>query len=106
MSNKVQDFGEPWTIRESEGRAFVCNNDGDAIWFTDEVGWDESVLIVARVNALAGRNPEKLDALVDAIKHFCAASESTDIPHTLPDYELLAEILGQALATFQPEGER
>jgi hypothetical protein len=71
--SEVKDYGEPWEHDNGD----VFNEDGKFVYskVTGFVTQDAVSRTVACVNALAGLNPEKLAALIEAVEKYVEAHQ-------------------------------
>src|SRR5690606_28834556 len=89
------DYGEPWR-RENDGS--VLNRHGHIAVCCRE-------RIVACVNALAGRDPEKLEGLLEAVKTVVVEDSRMEDGQSVHDFRPDIIDLANALAAFEGRGE-
>lgn len=73
--SEVKDYGEPWVI--GDPLSIYSEERGDVVHLVD-FGFTEPCDVartVDCVNALAGMNPEKLEALIEAVAKYANAHE-------------------------------
>lgn len=105
----MSQYGEPWTaknfrIKEKHGAIVcICCDDG---WVSDSDDKETATRIVACVNALAGKRPEKLADLLNVLNDFLHAAPDASLSissyqtHLNELRKVVAEVKA-ALAAFE-----
>ena len=106
--SEIKDYGEPWTVGcTTQHSVFLNNTSSITIDSVTQQLWGDADRhetarrIVACVNAFAGRDPAKLDALVEAVKDYTSKAANDYV--TLNDLNRMASALAAFEGNTPPE---